>query len=78
MSAPSKSFTTIADAAVDPNSPLDTTLMTAIRDGLIHVRETVYDPALHTAAKAHTHNGVDSALISGNIAGALFLFQFYV
>jgi hypothetical protein len=70
MVAPSKTWTTISDAAVDPDSPLDTALITGLRDDIIHVRETVYDPALHTASVAHTHNGVDSALIAGNIAGS--------
>lgn len=77
MPAPTKTWTTIADAAVDPDSPLDTVLITALRDDIEHVRETVYDPAIHTAAVAHTHNGVDSSLISGNVAGGLFLHQFY-
>jgi hypothetical protein len=78
MGPPSKSWTNISDAATDPDSPLDTALVTGLRDDIIHVRETVYDPALHTAAVAHTHNGTDSALISGNIAGNLYMHQYFV
>lgn len=63
MPAPSKNFTTIADSSVDGSSPLDTTIVTALRDNGIHDRECIYDPALHTAAKAHEHTGVDSAKV---------------
>lgn len=63
MAAPSKNFTTIADSSVDGSSPLDTTLVTALRDNGIHDRECIYDPALHTATKAHEHTGVDSAKV---------------
>ena len=77
MPAPSKAWTVIATAATDPDSPLDTTLITAIADNLTHVRETVYDPAIHTPALAHTHDGIDSVQISGNIAGALYMFRYY-
>lgn len=61
MPAPSKSFTTIADTAVDPDSPLDTALMTALRDNDIHLKEVLY--GAFTASAPHTHNGVDSALV---------------
>lgn len=61
MPAPSKSFTTIADTAVDPDSPLDTALMTALRDNDIHLKEVLY--GAFTASAPHTHDGVDSALV---------------
>lgn len=64
MPAPSKTWVTINDTQVDADSPLDTTLVTGLRDDVIHVRETVYDPAIHTPAKAHVHNGTDSAQIN--------------
>lgn len=75
MPAPSKPWTTIADAATAPDAPLDTTLITAMRDDLIHVRETVYDPAIHTAAVAHNHDGVNSALLPGEVMGAIFAYR---
>ena len=39
MAAISKAWVTIADSAVDPDSPGDATLMTGIRDDLVHLRE---------------------------------------
>lgn len=61
MPAPSKSFTAVADTAVDPDSPLDTALLTALRDNDIHLKEVLY--GAFTASAPHTHNGVDSALV---------------
>ncbi len=78
MAAPSKPWVTISDTQVDADSPIDTTLVTGLRDDAIHVRETIYDPAVHTPAKAHEHNGTDSAQIKdGNIikSGAVVIFD---
>lgn len=61
MPAPSKSFTVIADTAVDPDSPLDTALMTALRDNDIHIEEWLGHD--YTAAQNHNHDGVNSALV---------------
>ena len=62
MPAPSKNYTLIADSSVDSDSPLDVTLLTAIRDNLIHLEEWLGDS--HTAAKNHQHNGTDSARVN--------------
>jgi len=59
MAAPSKSWVAIADSQVDADSPLDTVLMTAIRDDLVHLEEWLGKD--YTAAVNHTHNGVDAA-----------------
>ncbi|MBI5344977.1 MAG: hypothetical protein HZB83_06540, partial [Deltaproteobacteria bacterium] len=59
MAAPSKNYTLIADSSVDADSPLDTTLLTAIRDNLIHLEEWLGDS--YTAAKNHNHDAVNSA-----------------
>lgn len=67
MPAPSKSFTVIADTDVDPDSPLTTGLMTALRDNDIHLEEWLGKD--YTAAQNHTHDGVDSALVSVSGAG---------
>lgn len=61
MPAPSKNWTDIADTSIDPDSPITTSLMTAIRDDLVHVKEWIGHG--FTAQQAHTHNGVDSALV---------------
>ena len=63
MTIPSKSWSVIADGQVDADSPLDTTLITAIRDNLIHLEEWLGDG--YTAAKDHNHDGVSSSLIAG-------------
>lgn len=70
MPAPSKPWVNILDTAVDPDSPGDAPLFGAIQGDLVHVRETVYDPALHTPQKAHNHDGVNSAAVE---IGANFL-----
>lgn len=63
MTAISKSFVTIADSAVDPDSPLDTTLMTGIRDNLVHLREWLGASFTAAAVQDHNHDGSNSAAI---------------
>ena len=58
MPAPSKTWVVIADSQVDADSPLDTTLMTGVRDDLVHLEEWLGDG--YTAAKDHDHDGVNS------------------
>lgn len=61
MPPPSKTWVDIADSQVDPDSPLDTVLMTGVRDDLVHLREWLgYG---FTPAQAHVHNGTDSAFV---------------
>lgn len=72
MAAPSVSFTTIPDTDIDADSPITVTLLTSIRNNLVHLREWLGDG--YTAAKAHSHNGVDSAALPGNAAGTLNAF----
>jgi len=61
MAAPSKNFTSIADAAIDPDSPITTGLLTQIRDSLVHLEEWLGHS--FTAAQDHNHDGVNSALV---------------
>lgn len=75
MPAPTKNFTVIPDSDIDPDSPVTTGLMTAIRDNAEHLEEWLGKD--YTAAANHTHDGVDSALLPGNVAGSLFNFTFY-
>lgn len=75
MPAPSVAFTVIADSRIDPESIIDTDLMTDLRNNDQHLLEWLGFG--YTAAQAHTHDGVDSALLPGNVAGALFNFTFY-
>ncbi|MEK6532111.1 MAG: hypothetical protein AABZ23_06445 [Deltaproteobacteria bacterium] len=58
MAAPSKSYTLIADSSIDADSPIDVTLMTRIRDNLIHLEEWLGNG--YTAAQDHDHDGVNS------------------
>lgn len=62
MPVPSKNFTTILDAAVAPDAPIDTALVTGLRDNDIHLKEALYFG--YTAAQAHNHDGANSALVS--------------
>ena len=72
MPAPSKPFTTIADSRIDPESIIDTDLMTDFRDNDINLAEWIGFG--YTPAQAHTHDGVNSALLPGNVAANLFNF----
>ncbi len=60
MTAPTKIWTDIPDSAIDADSPLDTTLLTQIRDDLVHLREWL--GFNYTAAIDHNHDGLNSAL----------------
>lgn len=65
MPAPSKAWVVIADTAVDPDSPLDTALITGLRDNQINLDERL-GGANYPAGRSlqdHTHDGVDSAAI---------------
>lgn len=76
MTAPSKNWSNIADTQIDADSPLDTTLLTAIRDDLVHIKEWLGKD--YAAAINHVHDGVDSAQIStANIiqTGAVGIFD---
>lgn len=63
MAAPSKSYTSIVDSQVDADSPLDTTLMTSLRDNIVHLREWL--GGSYTAEVDHDHDGVNSWPIAG-------------
>ena len=67
MAAPSKNFNAPTDGQVDGDSPVDTTLMTQLRDCLIHLEEWLGHS--YTAAQNHNHDGVNSALIQEASAG---------
>lgn len=61
---------TIADSAIDPDSPIDTALMTAIRNALVFNYEYIGGKS-YTPAEPHTHNGTDSALVTSVANGAI-------
>ncbi|MFZ5697774.1 MAG: hypothetical protein ACOY9J_03475 [Pseudomonadota bacterium] len=73
MPAPSKTFTTIADGDIDPESPITTGLMTSLRDNDIHLQEWLGKN--YTAAVDHDHDGVNSKLMPGNIFGNIFAWR---
>lgn len=56
------SWTDIADADIDSESPITSTLITALRNNIITVDEQVSYG--YTRASAHAHNGTDSAPIT--------------
>lgn len=63
MTAISKVWVTVADTAVDPDSPIDTTLLTGFRDDLIHLREWLGASYTAGAVQNHSHDGVNSELV---------------
>lgn len=63
MAAITKSWTSVADAAIDPDSPITTSLMTALRDNDIHLREWLGGSFTAGAVQDHDHDGINSALI---------------
>ncbi|HHL40888.1 MAG TPA: hypothetical protein ENJ37_10315 [Deltaproteobacteria bacterium] len=62
MAAPTYPWNTISASQTDADSPLDTTLMEAIRQNLIHLEEWLGDS--YTAAKDHDHDGANSKLVA--------------
>lgn len=67
MPAISKAWVAVADGAVDPDSPLDATLLTGIRDNLVHLREWIGANYVAGAVQDHDHDGVNSKPISGEV-----------
>jgi hypothetical protein len=63
MAAITKTWTDIADAAVDPDSPLTTSLITALRDNAIWVREWLGYSFTGAAVQDHNHDGTNSARV---------------
>ncbi len=63
MTAISKTWVTIADTAVDPDSPIDTTLITGFRDNLVYLREWLGASYTAGAAQDHNHDGTNSAAV---------------
>lgn len=63
MTAISKAFVVIADTAVDPDSPIDSTLMTGLRDNDVHLREWLGYSFEAGAVQDHNHDGTNSALV---------------
>lgn len=63
MPAPSKNFTVIADSAVDAESPVDTSLMQALRDNDQHLKEWLGKD--YVAEQNHNHDGVNSKSVGG-------------
>lgn len=61
MTAPSKSIVAILDAQIASGKPIDTVLMTSIRDALVNVEEQISFG--FTPAQAHNHDGLNSATI---------------
>ncbi len=67
MAATTYTWNTIASTQTDGDSPLDETLMEAIRQNLISLEEWMGDG--FAQAKDHDHDGVNSAVVSGSNVG---------
>lgn len=67
MPAISKAWVAIADAAVDPDSPIDAALMTGLRDDVVHLREWLGAAFTAGAVQDHDHDGVNSKAVAGEI-----------
>lgn len=66
MTAPSRPFSTPADADIDPDSPLKSSILTKIKGSLIHLEEWIGRD--YTAEINHSHDGVNSAPVSGTMS----------
>lgn len=75
MTAPTKSWTSIPDSDIDPESPITTGLMTSIRDNAQHLKEWL--GSSYTAAIDHDHDGTNSKLLPSSIFGNLFAFYHF-
>lgn len=75
MPAPSVSWTVIPDSDIDPESPITTGLMTAIRDNAQHLKEWLGNS--YTAAVDHNHDGVNSTLLPASIFGNLYAWDHF-
>lgn len=63
MAAITVAWTEFASTALDPDSPVDTTLITGLFNDAKYVREWLGAGYYAGAAQNHSHNGVDSALV---------------
>lgn len=70
MPAPSVPYVSIPSSDYDPDSAITVDLMTSIVQNIEHVRQWL--AGSYTAAVDHSHDGVDSRLLAGNVAGNLF------
>jgi len=69
-------FNTIDNSRVDPDSPVDTSLMTDIRDALEFLMRWLGRDFLVGATANHNHDGVGSALVSVSETAGVSLFTY--
>lgn len=63
MTAISKPWVTLTDAATDADSPVDQALVQGLRDDTVHLREWLGASYTAGAVQDHDHDGVNSALV---------------
>jgi len=63
MTAISKAWVTLLDAATDADSPVDQALVQGLRDDTVHLREWLGASYTAGAVQDHNHDGVNSALV---------------
>lgn len=69
MVVPSKSFTVIGDADIDPDSPITTGLLNSYRDRDENLSsQLIGETSPFTAAQKHDHDGLNSALVAGTLS----------
>lgn len=72
MAAPTYNWNTINASQCDADSPIDVTLMEAIRQDLVHLKEVLYDT--YTPIKGHNHDGANSALLGTSVTKNMLKF----
>ena len=72
MTAPVESWAAITTGQTDPDSPLDTTLMSALRTNQAHLREILYGVGVGTFKTpqiGHDHDGTNSVKVGAGSIG---------
>ena len=64
MTAPTYAWVDMADGLTDCDSGLITTSLLTLAHDIKHCQEITYDPATHTPAVAHDHDGTNSARLT--------------
>ncbi len=63
MTTPVNAWTAIASTAIDPDSPVDSALITALRNNQLRIREMLCGSYLAGESIDHNHDGINSALV---------------
>lgn len=65
-------YTSVSSAQTNPDSPVDTTLMDALRTNAIHNHEMIVgNSGSYTPSTAHNHDGLNSKFVAGVSTGSI-------